>query len=83
MLMAILFACVLFLSAIFRNGRYPRPPSNGRYGKRFHENSLCSRQITDDNWSDGSLEPEDNDIDDDFATEDGELGSSPKRQKIS
>lgn len=49
----------------------------------FH---LCiSQQITDDNWSDGSLEPEENDddadFDDDFADAHG--SSSPKRQKLS
>lgn len=48
----------------------------------------CFRQITDANWSDGSLDPEDNDddadFDDDFAGDGGgdAAGSSPKRQKV-
>lgn len=63
----------------------------------FPMTSLCSKprpygenetlQITDDNWSDGSLEPEDNDdadFDDDFGEEIGGAvaGSSPKRQRV-
>lgn len=43
-------------------------------------------QITDDNWSDGSLEPDENDdadFDDDFTNEDSAVASSPKRQKVS
>lgn len=47
-------------------------------------------QITDANWSDGSLDPEDNDddadFDDDFGVGDSSTaavpGSSPKRQKL-
>lgn len=46
--------------------------------------AIHAAQITDANWSDGSLEPEemddDADFDDDFG--DGDGSSSPKRQKI-
>lgn len=43
-------------------------------------------QITDDNWSDGSLEPDNDDEDVDFADDLADAAdgsSSPKRQKIS
>lgn len=43
-------------------------------------------QITDDNWSDGSLEPDNDDEDADFADDLADAAdgsSSPKRQKTS